>query len=281
MQDCCGGSRRSRGVVPPIPDSCCLLVRPARGPVGAGQAVFFPLGVPDRVQALDGSLNALLLLAGFAENPAPDGGLVAVRFAGLGSVFSGLVPGVLYFATGAGPPVPFTPVPAGAYARSVGGALNSTTLLVDKGPVLQRGFTMPSSPAAIDSATGAIIIDTAQNQMLTATAGAAVNPFTALYKDSVTGKVFPLDGTLAHVQEYVGVSDGGTYALNATVTYSPPGVPLANGVTGLTPGDTWASTTGTLVQFSAVTALAYTRLVVDAQSTTSGVVVDGPIVQHP
>ena len=138
-----------------------------------------------------------------------------------------------------------------------------------------------SAPAAIDSATGAIIVDTTQNQALTGSAGAAISPFTALYKDSVSSKLFPLDGTLAHVQQYVGVSDEGTYAINATVTYSPPGVPLAAGVTGLTPGDTWASTTGSLVQFSAVTALSYTRLVVDAQSASSGVVVDGPIVQHP
>ena len=140
---------------------------------------------------------------------------------------------------------------------------------------------MSSTAAAIDNTTGAIVVDTTQSGPLTGTAGAPINPFTALYKDSVSSDLFPLDGTLAHVQEYVGVSDGGTYATAATVTYSTPGVPLASGVTGLVPGDTWASATGALVQFTSVTPLAFSRLVVDAQSATSGVVIDGPITQHP
>ncbi len=140
---------------------------------------------------------------------------------------------------------------------------------------------MSISPAGIESTTGAIVVDTGQNQPLTGTAGATIAPFTAIYKDSVSGLLFPLDGTLANVKQFVGVSNNATYLVTTTVTYSPLGVPLAPGVLGLVPGDTWASTTGALVQFTAVTALAYSRLVVDAQSATSGVVIDGPIQQHP
>lgn len=253
----------------------------AFGPVTRGQAVYFPLGVADRVSRLDGSTNAVLLMAGFAENSASDGEPVLVRTSGLSTLFAGLTPGVLYFVFDGGPPVPWTAIPTFRITRSVGGAVNSTTILLDKGVVLEKGTNMSISPAGIDSVTGAIVVDTSQNAPRTGTAGAAINPFTALYKDSVSGNLFPLDGVLAHVQEFVGVSDAGTYAVAATVTYSPPGVPLAAGVTGLTPGDTWASTTGALVQFSTITSLAYTRLVVDAQSATSGVVIDGPITQHP
>lgn len=245
-----------------------------------GQAVFFP-PVADHVSALDGSEAAISLFAGFAENAAESGAQVVVRASGLGSLFAGLLPGVLYFAFDAGPPVPFSLVPPGRFCREVGGATNPTTLLVRAGLTIEKGIAMPVSPAGIDSATGAIVVDTNQNALRTATAGAAINPFTALYFDSVTSKVFPFDGTLLNAQKYVGVSDSNTYALNATVSYAPPGVPLS-GLTALVPGDYFAKDTdGSLVAFSAVGAQKYTRLVFDAQTTTSGVVVDGPIIQHP
>lgn len=137
---------------------------------------------------------------------------------------------------------------------------------------------MPSTAAAIENNSGAIVVDTNSNSFMTATAGAIINPFTAIYLDA--GLVYPLDGTLANAQKYIGVSDSGTYAVAATVTYAPPGVKLT-GLVGLTPGDVFASTAGALVPFTGVTSLAYTRMVMDAQSATVGVVVDGPIIQRP
>jgi len=243
-----------------------------------GQAVYFPLGDADRVRALDGSANAVSLMAGFAENSASDGSPVVVRHTGLTSLFAGLTPGVQYFVYNAGPPVPLALVPTGAMTRSVGGATNSTTVLVDKGIVLQKGSAMPSTPAAIENASGAIVVDTNANSFRTAIAGAIINPFTAIYSDGAL--VYPLDGTLANAQKYIGVSDGGTYAIGATVTYAPPGVALS-GLVGLTPGDYFAKEDGSLVPFTGVGSTKYTRLVLDAQSATEGVVVDGPIIQRP
>lgn len=82
-------------------------------------------------------------MAGFAENSAPNGGMVTVRAFGMASLFSGLVPGIQYFVrklpqVSTWLLVQFSSVPSLSYTRLVLDAQTATMGIVVDGPIIQR-----------------------------------------------------------------------------------------------------------------------------------------------
>lgn len=236
---------------------------------------------PDSVEVMPLNISGLRLFCGFAEINALNGQPVIVRIGNLASLFFGLSLQTHYtISTSSLNAITLSSVPDGHYYRDIGPSINVSTIVLDIDSTIKQKGTM-SQPAAIDNVTGAIIVDTQDNSPQTGIAGEAIAAgHKAIWFDTVTGKLFKLNGLLSNVQKFGGVTDGAAYALNDVVTYSPPGARLAGSPAGLNIGDNWASNTdGSLVLFSALTAGTFSRLVVDAQTTTAGVVVDGPIEQ--
>ena len=100
----------------------------------------------------------------------------------------------------------------------------------------------------------------------TATAGAAIPAdMIAVWKGDtvVDGDDFvrPLDGTVAHVQKFVGITNGVAVPMGGTVTYAPFGASLPDPLPGgLIVGDVWADDTGTLTNDFAATGAAASGL---------------------
>jgi hypothetical protein len=262
----------------PEPDGCCLLSFFAVEPVNPGDPVF-QTGVVAGVRQLDGTGGAVRAFVGFAETAAGAGARLVVRVAGLAELFAGLTPGEEYFVHSGGPPVLLSTVPDGAYYRSVGVATTDRALVFSRGALFRRGSDMALVPAAIETATGAIGVDTTAITVQTAPAGANFSAArTALYADG-SGNVFPLDGTAPNGVKFGGVSDGSAVTTGNPVTFFPVGAKLS--VTALTRGDLWANELGVLGPFSAVGSTKYGKRVLNVlPSGLEAVVIDGELVMH-
>ncbi len=261
------------------PKSCRYQVL-AAGSVGRGDPVF----VVDawRAKRLDGSAVGLRRFVGFAENAASDGGAFYIQRCAQVALFQNLAPGEEYFLTPAGAIVPFSAVAALSLFRGLGPALDPFTLDLERGPVIQKGAAgMPTSPAGIDNATGALIVDTNDIQTETGPAGAGFTGPKALYSNGTD--LFPLDGTLANALKFVGISDASVYTLGATVTYYPPNSTIPDGVVSpdKPEGEIWANESGALGAFSTLAALNYGKMVGIVQPDGKIKVVGNGTVQHP
>lgn len=121
---------------PTGPAATNLFSSTATGAIAAGSPLY-PVSA-DHLSVLTTAENSVANLAGFAQAAAADGAAVACYSDGLVPVFSSLSAGTEYFIYGPGPPVAFASIPAGAWYRSVGTAVNPTTLLFKRGPVIRN-----------------------------------------------------------------------------------------------------------------------------------------------
>lgn len=121
---------------PPGPAATNVLSSTATGVVLQGSPLY--PSSPDHLSVLTTAEAAVAALAGFAVAAASSGAAVDCYTDGVVPVFSGLTTGVEYFVYGPGAPVTFGSIPSGAWYRSVGAALNTTTLLFKRGPVFQK-----------------------------------------------------------------------------------------------------------------------------------------------
>lgn len=225
--------------------------------------------------------QSLLCFVGFARERAETGARFAIAHDGPAELFSGL-PVLPVFVDGRGTPVSAAELRADTFYRGVGVGLTPSTLLIKREPVFLKGrIVMADTPLAADP-DGVLVPDSSQEGNETGIAGAAFGPGpVALYRSDVGGSLFPLDGAKANVANFVGISDGGLYAIGSTVTFAPPGRRIS-GLTGLNVGELWVTAVGTLVPLkSSVPSGSYTKRVAVALTPTLLAVVDGETFLQP
>lgn len=226
---------------------------------------------------LDGSEQALHLFIGFAAHDASDGCLVRVLYEGVIADFNGLQAAHPYLLHRARPLLKHVDIATGRFARVAGVALSSTTLLVQLGPVFQRGLSM-ADPVA-QNAQGSFVQSTTTNGPRTAVAAVNIGPGIVSLQKNAMNQVLPTDGSQGAELDFVGLSDGGTYLAGETVTFYPPGTKLSSGA-ALQVGDYWSLSSGQLTNdFAAIPSGVFTRRKGIAISATEMAVIASEIVQ--
>lgn len=236
-----------------------------------GQAVWPDALRDDFVLPVDGSEESIAGFVGFTQSAALNGAPVSVYTEGRVPMFAGLARQAEYFLYGAGLVGRWSEIPDGVWTRSLGPALSQTTLLVRPGDVRQKGI-MPYKL----NASGHMVPDTVAPSTHTYVAGAIIANNTAVYLKQADGKAYPMDGTEAAANAFLGiVAVGVAMGANATV-YTPGTYFTTTGLT-LVDGEVYAKEDGTLVAYGSVGSGKYTLCVLEADSTNSGSVIKGEV----
>lgn len=141
---------------------------------------------------------------------------------------------------------------------------------------------MPNTTAMDVNASGHLArksIDVSDS-LPTVTAGEALALGDILYMDATASKAKKFDGTEAAAGAILGVCDG-TYALDATASYYPPGRQVT-GLASLVAGSEYfAKGDGSLALYSALTSSQWTRSMGAAISATVLALAHGDVLQKP
>ena len=121
---------------PAGPAASNLVTTTASGAIARAQALA-PAG-DDVVGTLGATEAGVAGLLGFAQAAAADGAPVSYYSEGLTPLFTALVAGQEYFVYSSTGIFPSGSIPAGSFYRSVGVAVNSTTILFKRGPVIRK-----------------------------------------------------------------------------------------------------------------------------------------------
>jgi len=248
-----------------------LLVLAAGGALATAQAVWADALRDDVLIPVDGSEESIAGFVGFTRCAAQDGAPVCVYTDGRVPVFSGLTRQAEYYLYGAGLVGRWSQIPDGVWTRSLGPALSQTTLLVRPGDIRQKG-TMPYKL----NASGHMVPDTVAPSTHTYVTGAIIANNTAVYLKVADGKVYPMDGTEAAANAYLGIVAVGV-GLGATATVYLPGTYFTTTGLSLVDGEVYAKEDGTLVAYGSVGSNKYTLCVLEADSTNSGSVIKGEV----
>lgn len=248
-----------------------LLVLAAGAALVPGQAVWVHPLRDDALIAVDGSEESIAGFVGFTRCAALDGAPVCVYTDGRVPGFSGLVRQAEHFLYGAGLVGRWSEIPDGVWTRSLGPALSQNTLLVRPGDVRLKGI-MPYKL----NASGHMVPDTVAPSTHTYVAGAIIANNTAVYLKQADGKAYPMDGTEAAANAFLGIVAVGV-AMGANATVYTPGTYFTTTGLSLVDGEVYAKEDGTLVAYGSVGSNKYTLCVLEADGTNSGSVIKGEV----